>query len=194
MQETEVGIFTLEIDDQEFTLTPTLKNMAKLANSTDLLDIYKTIHDRFISDYVRIELGREILKACSDNPDIDKYLIKCKNKEPQPTDNTISINDQVIVAAALMRHGIAGVNRPEYAGSKEKTKAADKFDVNKIVADAMIHFGLSKGEALNLTMSEFCYLLAAKFPPESATKQNNSPSLDDHKAAMKALMEKNNNG
>ena len=98
------------------------------------------------------------------------------------------MNDQVVVAAALMRHGIAGVNRPDYEGSKKASgKPMDEFDVNKIVADAMIHFNLSEGDALDLTMSKFCYLLASKFPPDN--KKQEVPSLDAHKAAMKKLME-----
>lgn len=192
MQSTEVGEFTLQIDGKAFTLLPSLRNIAKLAGSEEILSLYDTIHDSFISDYVRVEIGHDVLLACSDSADIEQYLVKCEGKQPIADENTISVNDQVIVAAALMRHGIAGVNRPEFAGSNEKSDPAKTFDVNKIVADAMIHFGLSKSEALDLTMTEFCYLLASKFPPDSVTKRNESPSLDDHKAAMKALMEKNN--
>jgi hypothetical protein len=192
MQSAEVGHFSLNINNKTFNLVASLRNMAKLANAVELIEIYETLHDRFMSDWMRISVARQVLLACSDNPGIDEYLIKCNNMKPHLNNNQISINDQVMVAAALMRHGIAGVNRPKYAGSDKKSKAADRFDVNSIVADAMIHFGLSKAEALDLTMSEFCHLLAAKFPPESS--KNDTPSLDDHKAAMKALMEKNNNG
>lgn len=189
MQSTEIGEFSLKIGEKQFKLLPSLRNIATLASATRIITMYEMIHSPKVPNWIRLEIGREILLACSDKENIDKHLIKCRNQKPHLNKNKISINDQIVVAAALMRHGIAGVNRPEYAGTKSsKKKAVTKFDVNSIVADAMIHFGLSKAEALDLTMSEFCHLLAAKFPPE--TSKEDTPSIDDHKAAMKALMEK----
>jgi hypothetical protein len=190
MQSTQIGQFSLTIEDKTFNLLPSLRNMAKIANSRRVLVMYEMIHSPKIPDWLRVDIGREILLACSDNPDIDKHLIKCKRQKPHLNKHKISINDQVIVAASLMRHGIAGVNRPEYAGEKKgKAKPMTEFDVNKIVADAMIHFRLSESDALDLTMSKFSYLLASKFPPES--NKETTPSLDAHKEAMKALMERN---
>lgn len=191
MQETEIGHFSVTINNKTFKLLPSLRNMATLANSVRILLIYEMIHSPMVPQWYRIDLARDIILACCDDNDIDEHLIYCRKCKPRLSIKKISINDQIVVAAALMRHGVAGVNRPDYDGSKKGSgKPADKFDVNKIVADAMIYFGLSKQEALDLTMSEFCYLLAAKFPPTAS--QNNSPSLEDHKAAMKALMEKGN--
>ena len=187
MQSSEVGQFSLDIDDKTFTLLPSFKNMAKIADSKEILEYYNTIHNDYAAPWLRLSVAREILLACADSKDIDNNLIHCEGMEPQLKENTISANDQVLVAAALMRHGIAGVNRPKYAGSsKGKAKPIDTFDVNRLVADAMIHFKLSEHDALNLTMSKFCFLLAAKFPTDS--KESDSPSLDDHKKAMQALI------
>lgn len=190
MQTAEIGFFSLTINERKFSLIPSLRNMAKLADSKRLLLLYEMIHSNQVPDWLRVNIGRDILIACSDKESIEEHLIRCKKQKPHIKPNSISMNDQVLVAAALMRHGIAGVNRPKYAGNKKKSKPMDKFDVNQIVSQAMIHFGLSKNEALDLTMSEFCHLLAAKFPPESVGED--APTLDDHKAVMKALMENNN--
>lgn len=190
MQTAEVGYFQLSVDGKLFNLVASLRNMAKIADSKRILTVYDMIHSQKIPTWLKLELGRDILLACSDSEAIDNYLIKCRKQKPHLKTNSIAMNDQIVVAAALMRHGVAGVNRPDYAKPKGKSKPLERFDINKIVSDAMIAFGLSKSEALDLTMSEFCHLLAAKFPPESAS--NDSPSIEDHKAAMKALMEKNN--
>lgn len=193
MQQAQIGHFSLTVGDQKFELLPSLRNMAKLANAKRILTMYDMIHSPKVPNWLRLDIAREILLACSNNEAIDKYLIKCRKQKPHLNQHKISISDQIVVAASLMRHGIAGVNRPKYEGSKKsKGKAVTEFDVNKIVADAMIHFNLSEEEALNLTMSKFSYLLAAKFPPESS--REDVPSLEAHKEAMKALMEKNKNG
>lgn len=168
--------------------------MAKLANAKRILTMYEMIHSPQVPVWIRLDIARCILFACSDSDNIDKHLIKCRNMKPHLNQHKISMNDQIVVAAALMRHGIAGVNRPEYEGSgKGGHQPMTEFDINKIVADAMIHFNLSENDALELTMSKFCHLLASKFPPESVTKEKvKVPSLDSHKEAMKALMEKKN--
>lgn len=191
MQQTQTGHFSLTVNGNTFNLIPSLRNMAMLTNSKRILLLYEMIHSPKIPTWLRLDLGREILLACSGDKSIDTHLIKCWNKKPHINNKKISMNDQIVVAAALMRHGIAGVNRPVYEGTnKGNGKSLDEFDVNKIVADAMIHFGLSESDALDLTMSKFCYLLAAKFPVDTS-KKDAAPSLDDHKAAMKALMEQN---
>lgn len=190
MQTAEVGYFQLAINGKRFNLVASLRNMAKIADSKRILTIYDMIHSPQLPPWIKLDIGREIITACSDSEEIDQYLVHCRKQKPHLKPNIIAMQDQVAVAAALMRHGIAGVNRPAYAKGKGKAKPLEKFDINKIVSDAMIAFGLSKSEALDLTMSEFCHLLASKFPPESAT--NDAPTLEDHKAVMKALMEQNN--
>lgn len=189
MQSTEIGQFALNVNGNAFELLPSFRNMAKIANSKRIILFYDMIHSPKIPIWLRLDIAREILLACSNKESIDKHLIKCKNQKPHLNNKKISINDQVVVAAALMRHGIAGVNRPDYAGDKNKgrSKPMTEFDINKIVADAMIHFKLSEKDAMDLTMSKFCYLLASKFPPDSVKQE--TPSIEEHKAAMKKLME-----
>ena len=188
MQTAETGFFTLAVNNKKFNLVASLRNMAKIASATRILLLYDVIHSRNVPDAHRVNLAHEILTACSDNDKIEKYLIKHAYGEVIAGKNAISANDQVHVAAALMRHGIAGVNRPKNAGSgKPNKKKIEKFDINRVVAEAMIHFGLSKTEALDLTMSEFYYLLAAKFP-EDSVKQD-IPSVDAHREVMKAFYE-----
>lgn len=190
MQQTEIGKFKLKINGNTFNLLPSLRNMAKLADSKRVLVLYEMIHSPKVPEWLKLDIGRDILLACSDNEGIDKYLIKTKRQKPVLNDSKISINDQVVVAAALMRHGIAGVNRPKYEGSKKSSdKEMVEFNINKIVADSMNHFGLSRNEAWDQTMSEFSHSLASKFPVDNS-KETDVPSLDAHRAAMQKLMEK----
>lgn len=188
MQSAEIGQFSLDIDGKNFSLIPSLRNMAKLASSKKILSMYDMIHSPVVPDWLRLDIARDIFIACCDKKSIANHLIKTRNMKPHLNSRCISANDQIVVAASLIRHGVAGVNRPKYAGSsKSSGKGLDEFNVNKIVADAMIHFSLSEEEALNLTMSKFYYLLSAKFPSDSV--KQDTPSMEQHKAAMKALRE-----
>ena len=185
MQDTELGHFAVEIDSEKFTLTPSFRSMAKLANASDLLLIFRVMHSKEALACTLVTTAREIMLACSDKPkELDKYLINMPSRKPHiKSSSAISAQDQVVVAAALMRHGVAGVNRPK-TGLKAGGTAMTEFNVYKHVADAKQHFGLSIDEAWDLTMSEFCYHLASAFPPESAGQT--PPSIDAHKAAMEA--------
>ena len=191
MQSTQLGYFAVDIHDKHFELLPSFRNMAKIADADRLLLLYDVIHSPKATLGVLVSLSREILLACSTDASIDDYLVRTKRSKPYITPRSISVNDQILVAAALMRHGIAGVNKPK-TGLKPSAAGMQKFDVYKFVADAKNHFGMSIEEAWNLTMTEFCYHLASHFPPESA--EHNAPSLDAHKAAMKQLMEEQSNG
>ena len=184
MQDTQIGHFAVIVDGKKYSLTPTLRNMAKLADARRLIVFYDMIHSQKVPDHILVDLSREIILACSDSARIDENLIKCKRGKPHITPRSFSANDQVVVAAGLMRHGIAGVNRPRNAGTGKSSREVEEFDVNKIVADAMIHFEMSRKEALDLTMSEFYLLVAAKFPPESSG--NNAPSVKAHNEVMEA--------
>ena len=189
MQSAEIGLFSMSVDGRTFNLIPNLKNIAKIADKVRILLIYEMIHSPKVPDWYRLDIARDIILACSDSQDIDKHLIRSCRQMPYVNKHKISINDQVMLAAALMRHGVAGVNRDKISKAGATKKKATEFDINKIAADAMIHFNMSKSDALNLTMSEFCYLLASKYPKE--TKQSDAPSMDAHKRVMKALLEIN---
>ena len=192
MQSAEIGLFSMSVDGRTFNLIPNLKNVAKIADKVRILLIYEMIHSPKVPDWYRLDIARDIILACSDSPDIDKHLIRSCRQMPYVNKHKISINDQVMLAAALMRHGVAGVNRDKATVNGKTPKAATEFDVNKIVSYATVVLKMSTSDALNLTMSEFCYRWAAKYPKE--TKQSDAPSMDAHKRVMKALMEKNKNG
>ena len=183
MQTVEQGHFQVIIDENTFNLTPSFRNMAKLADADRLIIYFDLIHGRIADISTKLNVAREILIACCDNSLIDKYLIKCRKGKPHITPKSISMNDQIAVAAALMRHGIAGVNAPKYENSGKKGEPLTKFDVYQYVSDAKNHFGLTMSEAWDLTMTEFRYHLASKFPPKR--DKTDAPTLKEHEESMR---------
>ena len=183
MQQAETGHFSVNIYGKQYNLVASLENMAKIASSKRILNIYDMMHSKIVPNSVLIDVARNVLMACCDDPSLDEHLVRIRRGKPLLKHNTISVNDQVVVAASLLRHGIAGVNKPKSKATPKKGQAEPLrvFDVNKIVADAMIHFDLSRAEAMQLTMSDFYHLLAAKYPPE---KRSKDLSLEAHIAAM----------
>lgn len=192
MQQTEIGEFSVSIDGDEFNFSPTLRNIAKIADAESILRVYDAIHSTSTSVWYRLSIAYDVLYSCCDRKEIKKYLVRTKNLKPYFNQHSMSINDQINVAAALLRHGISGVGAPDYEGSKKaKGKTMTDFNVHKVASEAMIHFKMSESDAMNLTMTKFRYLLAAKFPSEAVKNRENAPSMDAHKAIMKAAYEAN---
>lgn len=189
MQQTEIGEFSVSIDGNDFNFSPTLRNIAKIADSKRILSIYNMIHSMQVPVWLKLDLARNILMCCCDDKGIEKHLIKTRHMKPHINQHSISVNDQIVVAAALLRHGVSGVNSPDYEGSKKaRGKEAIDFNVHNIASQAIVHFNMSENDAMNLTMSKFRYLLAAKFPSEATQNRQDAPSLDAHKEAMKAAI------
>lgn len=189
MQNTEIGHFALEVNGEYFSLIPKLNNMAKLASAEDLMLYFRCMHSASTLQRTLIDMSHDVFMACCDKPQqIKKYLVETRNGKPHfISRHAVSISDQIQVAAALLRHGIAGVNRPRNALTG-KGKPMDRFDVYRFIADAKQHFGVTLTEAQNMTMTEFYYHLAAAFPPTGA-----EPDINAHKEAMetdKELYEK----
>lgn len=192
MQQTEIGEFSVSIDGDEFNFSPTLRNIAKIADAESILRVYDAIHSPFTALWYRVSLAYDVLYSCCDRKEIKKYLVKTRNLKPHFNQHSISINDQINVAAALLRHGVSGVNAPDYEGSKKaRGKSPTEFNVYKVASEAMTHWKMSESDAMNLTMTKFRYLLAAKFPSEAVKNRENAPSMDAHKAIMKAAYEAN---
>lgn len=189
MQNTEIGHFGVEIDGEYFQLVPSLRAMSKLANADEIMLIYRSLHNPCTLTSSLIDMSFDVLTACCDKPTkLKRYLAQSRNGKPHfVSRNAVAVSDQIQVAAALMRHGVAGVNKPK-TSLTGKGKPMTKFDVYRFVADAKQHFGVSMTEAWNMTMSEFYYHLAAKFPPTGE-----EPDREAHIEAMtqdKELYEK----
>ena len=70
----------------------------------------------------------------------------------------------VIVAQNLMMHGIIGKAKVRKLQRYETNETTAEFRAADYIMAARNHFGISREEAENLTMTEFSLLLNAKYP------------------------------
>jgi hypothetical protein len=92
--------------------------------------------------------------------------------------------EMVLIAQHLMRHGICGKARP---GSGEGGGYAQEFHAAEHVAAAVAHLGVSRDEALDMSMTELQLLFEAKFP--DAAKKRDVPTEDEYAAFMSRMKE-----
>lgn len=149
----------------------------KLGDGDELIDAYNVLHGmhkppestQALYDYYMymVGLSYDVIRACC-KESITKIAIsvadiKGKFKIKKSASSGMTPEQQIIVAAGLVRHGIAGVNESK---KKSKGEAAKTIDLWEFVNASRMHLGLTREEALSLTMTEFNKLMEVKFPPE----------------------------
>lgn len=93
------------------------------------------------------------------------------------------LSDMVLIAQSLITHGIIGKAKVRQLQRHESNKATTEFNAFEYISAARNHFGISRDEAEQLSMTEFSLLLAAKYPNEKGfTKEEYSKITDDYLA------------
>ena len=92
----------------------------------------------------------------------------------------------VIVAQSLMMHGIIGKAKIRKLQRHESSDTTSEFRASDYIIAARNHFGISKEEAGQLTMTEFQLMLIAKYPEQKGyTREEYNNAADDYFARRK---------
>lgn len=98
----------------------------------------------------------------------------------------------VIVAQSLMLHGIIGKAKVRKLQRHESSDTTSEFRASDYIIAARNHFGISKEEAGQLTMTEFQLMLIAKYPEQKGyTREEYDHAADEYFARRKRRIEKN---
>lgn len=97
--------------------------------------------------------------------------------------------DVVVIAQALLRHGVCGDPDPPSADDPpaRDSEYSPGFDCRKHAALAMGHLGLSEAEAWNMTMTGLRLAMEAKYPKTESPAEESArraPSESEYDATM----------
>lgn len=94
--------------------------------------------------------------------------------------------EMIIVAQNLMMHGIIGKAKVRKLQRHETSDTTNEFRASEYIVAARNHFGISKEEAWQLTMTEFQLMLIAKYPEQKGyTREEYDHAADDYFARRK---------
>ncbi|SUB71789.1 Uncharacterised protein [Pluralibacter gergoviae] len=79
---------------------------------------------------------------------------------------SLPAQDMIIIAQNLMAHGIVGKAKLRRLQRHETNETTSGFVAADYVVAARNHFGMSRAEAEQLTMTEFQLMVAAKYPDQ----------------------------
>ncbi|MGG7716498.1 DUF6246 family protein [Klebsiella aerogenes] len=99
---------------------------------------------------------------------------------------TMPAPEMIIVAQNLMMHGIIGKAKVRKLQRHETSDTTNEFRASEYIVAARNHFGISKEEAWQLTMTEFQLMLIAKYPEQKGyTREEYDHAADDYFARRK---------
>ncbi|MEX0557749.1 DUF6246 family protein [Raoultella terrigena] len=99
--------------------------------------------------------------------------------------------NMVIIAQNLMTHGIVGKAKIRQLQRHESNETTSEFRATDYIMAARNHFGISREEAENLTMTEFALMLNAKYPNQKGfTRDEYDAVMDEDDRRWQAMMEK----
>lgn len=90
------------------------------------------------------------------------------------------------IAQSLITHGIIGKAKVRQLQRHETGQAVTEFRAFEYINAARNHFGMTRSEAEQLTMTEFHLLLAAKFPDQKGFTREEYDAVADEFLAKKA--------
>ncbi|HBQ0422283.1 DUF6246 family protein [Klebsiella aerogenes] len=103
---------------------------------------------------------------------------------------TMPAPEMIIVAQNLMMHGIIGKAKVRKLQRYESNETTSEFRATDYIMAARNHFGISREEAENLTMTEFALMLNAKYPNQKGfTREEYDTVMDEDDRRWQAMME-----
>lgn len=212
----EIGEFLIAAGEKEYFFRPSFINMTRIGEPKDIVTAFYDLHHDEVSDLIRsainayglvpewliqhlrttsygkkaIMAAMTVLSSCCDTdvtPLIGELRIaKTKGKPFKLRRGVMDEFDMVVIAQALITHGIIGKARIRKLQRHENTSTTSEFNAFEYISAARNHFGMSRDEAEQLTMTEFQHLIAAKYPEQKGFTREEYDSITEDYLAKKA--------
>jgi len=94
--------------------------------------------------------------------------------------------EMVLIAQSLITHGIIGKAKVRQLQRNETGQVTTEFNAFEYISAARNHFGISRSDAEQLSMTEFQHMLAAKYPDQKGFTRAEYDAVTDDYLARKA--------
>lgn len=220
---TEIGEMRISLSDRSFFFKPSFRAMNEIGTPKEIVEVYARIngidyvaplqHVEYLPFGAQMQVmktiskpvyGRHVLSAayivmqscCEDDISVLIGGWKPTPRGVRYVPGIMPVSDIIIIARNLMEHGIIGkspLKVPERLEEQGK-KTTNEFHASQYIISARTHFGMTRDEAENLSMTEFQMMIKNKYPePKGLTKEERAAEYDQAKAdreRMKALAER----
>ena len=200
----EIGECLISTPEADYLFRPSFINMMRIGEPQEIVQVFADLHsdeitpltERALAAYGRIPLwlidhirtstyGKRalvaaitVLEACS-NDDLTPLVGEFRPVKRRK--GLMDDFDMVLIAQSLITHGIIGKAKVRQLQRNESGATTNEFNAFEYISAARTHFGISRDEAQQLTMTEFQLMLAAKYPAQKGyTREEYDQAADDY--------------
>lgn len=212
----EIGECLITVGDEDYFFRPSFLNMTRIGDPQEIVQAFYYLHNDEVTPLLQKALmaygvvpewllrymGRpqfakqtiyaamNVMQACCDR-DVSALtgeLVPGKSGKWGMVyrKGVIPMQNLVLIAQSLITHGIIGKAKVRQLQRHETGKATTEFNAFEYINAARNHFGMSRQEAEQLSMTEFQMLLAAKYPDQKGFTREEYDQVANDYLAKKA--------
>ncbi|EOZ3059412.1 TPA: DUF6246 family protein [Enterobacter hormaechei subsp. steigerwaltii] len=212
----EIGECLISIGEKEYFFRPSFINMTRIGEPKEIVQAFYELHHDEISNVLQsafeayglipewliqhiksTSYGRKavmasmtVLAACCDH-DVTQLIgeirpAKASGKTFKIRSGSMDEFDMLVIAQSLITHGIIGKAKVRKLQRHESGETTTEFNAFEYISAARNHFGMSRAEAEQLSMTEFQLLIAAKYPDQKGFTKDEYDAVADDYMAKKA--------
>ncbi|UPW42577.1 hypothetical protein BAHKABFF_00027 [Salmonella phage CF-SP1] len=205
---TEIGELRISLADKSFFFKPSFRAMNEIGTPKEIVEMYATLNGAdYLQTMQHIEglppgaqiqvmktvskpvYGRHVLSAayivmqacCEEDVSMLIGGWKPTARGVRYVPGVMPVNDIIIIARNLLDHGIIGkspLKVPQRSESQKKT--TNEFNASQYIISARTHFGMTREDAEDLSMTEFQQMIKNKYPePPGMTREEYDQAYDD---------------
>lgn len=212
----EIGECLITVGDDDYFFRPSFLNMTRIGDPQEIVQAFYYLHNDEVTPLLQKALmaygvvpewllrymGRpqfakqtiyaamNVMQACCerDVSALTGELVPGKSGKwcMVYRKGAIPMQNIVLIAQSLITHGIIGKAKVRQLQRHETGKATTEFNAFEYINAARNHFGMSRQEAEQLSMTEFTLLLASKYPNEKGFTREEYDAVADEYMAKKA--------
>ncbi len=211
---TEIGETVIHCNDKSFFLKPSLRAMMSIGSPKDIVQSYavlngldvrnalleaasafggvpsyvaKVVNTKYYQRSI-LSAAQIVMQACCDE---DLSLLiggwRPGKRGMVYIPGRMPVGDIVKLATYLMEHGIIGkspLKQPQR--SQDSGKTTQEFHAIEYISSARAHFGISREEAEDLSMTELQMMIKAKYPEPKGYTREEYDSLYEQRNKLRA--------
>lgn len=212
----EIGECLITVGDDDYFFRPSFLNMTRIGDPQEIVQAFYYLHNDEVTPLLQKALmaygvvpewllrymGRpqfakqtiyaamNVMQACCerDVSALTGELVPGKSGKWGMVyrKGKVPMQNLVLIAQSLITHGIIGKAKVRQLQRHETGQATTEFRAFDYINAARNHFGMSRQEAEQLSMTEFQMLLAAKYPDQKGFTREEYDAVADEYMAKKA--------
>lgn len=212
----DIGECLISAGDNDYFFRPSFAAMSRIGEPREIVQAFYDLHNdevtplieravaayghipAWLTEHIRnstygkraLMAALSVMEACSES-DLSSLIgefrpAKAKGKAFKRRSGMMSDFDILLIAQSLITHGIIGKAKVRQLQRHESGQATTEFRAFDYISAARNHFGISRAEAEQLSMTEFQLMLNAKYPDQKGFTRDEYDAVADDYMAKKA--------